>query len=322
MHNTQTDATSATSSKSVLTVPVDEVQPKPQIRKQFSNIDALAESLLVEGQQTPIIVYPQNKEGKYLIQKGERRWRACKHANISTIDIIVNNRKLTPLDETAGELIENIQREDLTAMEIAAALNEFIDQGWKQVDIARRLGKSPKFVSAHLGLLKLPECVITIYEEGTTADTDTLNILRQLHELAPEKCRALCQEAKRQGINRKRAREVLNETLPELGAANDTPKTPSPTPSDTPANRQASMPRPRTVLQPPQWQEAQPDQLCFIVKIIRGEHQHQSGLLLTDRVSANGRAVWLRTESGSSCILCVDISEVKLVRIEKSITDK
>ena len=67
----------------------------------------------VEGQQSPIIVFPKNDNGKYVIQKGERRWRALRVAGIETIDIIVNEKEQSDLDETAGELIENIQRDDL-----------------------------------------------------------------------------------------------------------------------------------------------------------------------------------------------------------------
>ena len=128
--------------KEVLTVPVDDVVSKVQVRKRFRNIEDLAATLLTEGQQSPIIVFPKNEEGKFVIQKGERRWRACKHAGIETIDLVVNDKVQNNLDETAGELIENIQRDDLTPVEIAEALNLFVEEGWKQKDIADRLGKN------------------------------------------------------------------------------------------------------------------------------------------------------------------------------------
>src|SRR5699024_994862 len=101
---------------------------------RFRNIEELAATILTEGQQSPIIVFPKNREGKFVIQKGERRWRACKYAGIETIDLIVNDKIQDNLDETAGELIENIQRDDLTPVEIAEALNLFIEEGWKQKD--------------------------------------------------------------------------------------------------------------------------------------------------------------------------------------------
>ena len=197
--------------KEVLTVPVDDVVSKVQVRKRFRNIEDLAATLLTEGQQSPIIVFPKNEEGKFVIQKGERRWRACKHAGIETIDLVVNDKVQNNLDETAGELIENIQRDDLTPVEIAEALNLFIEDGWKQKDIADRLGKNITFVSTHLSLLKLPDCVRELYDNEVCSDTETLNNLRLLFELNEERCRAVCAVAMSDGITRKQSREMLND---------------------------------------------------------------------------------------------------------------
>ncbi|EAB9607389.1 MULTISPECIES: ParB/RepB/Spo0J family partition protein [Gammaproteobacteria] len=197
--------------KEVLTVPVDDVVSKVQVRKRFRNIEDLAATLLTEGQQSPIIVFPKNEDGKYVIQKGERRWRACKHAGIETIDLVINDKVQNPLDETAGELIENIQRDDLTPVEIAEALNLFVDEGWKQKDIADRLGKNISFVSTHLSLLKLPDCVRELYDNEVCSDTETLNNLRLLFDLNGERCRAVCAVAMSDGITRKQSRELLND---------------------------------------------------------------------------------------------------------------
>lgn len=199
------------SKKEVITVKLDEVEPKEQVRKKFKNIEELAETMRVEGQQSPIIVYPKNENGKYIIQKGERRWRALRLAEIETIDIIVNDKKLSKLDEVAGELIENIQRDDLAPLEIANALKKFIDDGWKQKDVAKRLGKSPIFVSTHLSLLKLPECARELYDKEVCSDTETLNNLRLLHDLNPDRCRAVCAVALEEGITRKQSRDLLND---------------------------------------------------------------------------------------------------------------
>lgn len=197
--------------KEILTVPVQDVVSKVQVRKRFRNIEELAETLLTEGQQSPIIVYPKNEDGKYVIQKGERRWRACKHAGIETIDLIVNDKVQSDLDETAGELIENIQRDDLTPVEIAEALYEFIERDWKQKDIAARIGKNISFVSTHLSLLKLPDCVRELYDNEKCSDTETLNNLRLLFDLNEERCRAVCAVAMSDGITRPQSRDLLND---------------------------------------------------------------------------------------------------------------
>lgn len=115
------------------------------------------------------------------------------------------------MDETAGELIENIQRDDLTALEIANALQVFIDKRWQQKDVAKRIGKNTIFVSTHLSLLKMPDCVRELYDNDITADTETLNNLRLLFELNEERCRAVCAVAMSDGMTRKQSRELLND---------------------------------------------------------------------------------------------------------------
>ena len=209
LNNLQSLSRRSKGAKEVLLLNADEVIPKDgQVRQTFNGIEELAESIKVNGQEQPIIVYPKDADGKYRIQKGERRWRACKLAGL-TIEAIVSKKELTDLDETAGELIENIQREDLTPMEIALALQKFIDADWKAIDVAKRLGKSRSYVSQHLALLKLPECVKRLYDEGITTDAESLNSLRQLYELEPEKATTVCEKAMEEGITRKACRSLL-----------------------------------------------------------------------------------------------------------------
>lgn len=209
LNNLQSLSRRSKGAKEVLVLSTDEVIPKEdQVRQAFNGIEELAESIKVNGQEQPIIVYPKGDDGKYRIQKGERRWRACKLAGL-TIEAIVSKKELTDLEETAGELIENIQREDLTPMEIALGLQKFIDADWKAIDVAKRLGKSRSYVSQHLALLKLPECVKRLYDERITTDTEALNSLRQLYELEPEKTATVCEKAMEEGITRKACRSLL-----------------------------------------------------------------------------------------------------------------
>lgn len=204
-------AATSRKSKEVITVALDEVESKEQVRKKFKNIEELAETMKVEGQQSPIIVSPKKNGGKYVIQKGERRWRALRIAGIETIEIIVNEKEQSELDETAGELIENIQRDSLEPLEIASALKKFVDKGWKQIDIAKRLGKNAIFVSTHLSLLKLPKCVQELYDDEVCSDTETLNNLRLLYDLNDDRCRSVCAVALDNGITRKQSRDLLND---------------------------------------------------------------------------------------------------------------
>jgi ParB family chromosome partitioning protein len=219
LDNLQSLSRRSKGAKEVLVLDTADVVPKDgQVREKFAGIEELADSIKSHGQEQPIIVSPKDDTGKYRIQKGERRWRACKLAGVP-VEAIVNKKEQDELDETAGELIENIQRENLTPMEIAKGIQKFIDGGWKAVDVAKRLGKSRGYISQHLSLLKLPDCVQKLYEEEVTADPETLNSLRQIHEIAPEKAERICEKALVDGISRKACRELLKQakagTLPE-----------------------------------------------------------------------------------------------------------
>ena len=211
LDNLQSLSRRSKGAKEVLVLDTADVVPKDgQVREKFAGIEELADSIKSHGQEQPIIVYPKDANGKYRIQKGERRWRACKQAGVP-VEAIVNKKDQDELDETAGELIENIQRENLTPMEIAKGIQKFIDEDWKAVDVAKRLGKSRGFISQHLSLLKLPECVQKLYEEEVTADPESLNSLRQIYQIAPEKAERICEKALVDGISRKACRELLKQ---------------------------------------------------------------------------------------------------------------
>ncbi len=307
----------------VLKLPIDAVKPKEsQVRKQFTGISELADSLIEEGQIQPIIVSPQDEDGLYEIQKGERRWRACKEAELPTIDAIVNAEGQTELDATAGELIENIQRDDLTAMEIAEAMQIFVDAGWKQKEIAKRIGKTVPFVSSHLTLLKMPPPVMKLYDKGITSDPETLNNMRQLHKLAPERCEQMCESAMTLGLSRAHSREALNEVKkPGKKAATSSPppvqaeekttivsahkrslkgKNKTPPPEETPLTQSEG------------WRPARPSQLRFMV-IVDLDGTALQGYLRTDRVDEDDTHAWVEFTDGN--VMRVAIEYIRLERI-------
>lgn len=202
---------SSKNTKQVLSVSVDSVESKEQVRKEFNKIDELAASILIEGQQTPIIVSPMNDENKYIIQKGERRWRAIKEAGLKNIDVIVNNKEQTKAEEIAGELTENIQRENLTPLEIAHAIKNMLNLGFTREEISKKLGKSNSFVSSHLTLTQLPERVLELYNNDITKDVETLNNLRILNDINQDRCELVCSIAlsEQKPITRKESRDLI-----------------------------------------------------------------------------------------------------------------
>lgn len=342
-------AAQAKKGKEVLSLPIDQVVSKPQVRKRFRNLEELADSLKAEGQQTPIIVSPPRSDGKYVIQKGERRWRACQLAGIATIDAVVNDKEQTALDETAGELVENIQRDDLTPLEIAEALSKFVEAGWKLKDIAKRIGKHISFVSTHLSLLKLPECVRELYDREITTDVETLNILRQLYDLSPERCRAVCAVAINDGISRKQSRELLNdakraqkpqesEPSSEHNGAAPAPEPvqsysdPEAEPDEAPKTRESSSPaQAKSAITPqvapeqkrakhkqaaPDWRFVRADEVTIVVNVLV-DGESCRGRLLLDRVATVPGMAWVElTEPGQRNTLCVDLAAITLQSIE------
>jgi ParB family chromosome partitioning protein len=140
-------------------IEIGRIRPNPnQPRVQFSDesIDELAESIAQRGVLQPILLRPDG-EG-FQIVAGERRWRAAQRARLHAIPAIV--REID--DSTTAELalIENVQREDLNAIEEADAYRQLIERyGHGQDEVARLVHKSRSHVANLLRLLSLPEGV-------------------------------------------------------------------------------------------------------------------------------------------------------------------
>lgn len=200
------------STNTVKAIPVNDIESKRQVRVHFENIEELAESFKTEGQQTPITVTGPNSVGMYTILRGERRWRAAKLAGFETIDALVSNKDQSQSDVIAGQLVENIQRENLNALEIAQSLQELSDAGWNNQKIAKRLGKSGSYVSEHLSLNKLPDEIKKLNYQGYVTDRTSLASLRRIYELDPDKTFQIVKEIEEnKGISRNQIRKYVAE---------------------------------------------------------------------------------------------------------------
>ena len=146
--------------KEVDTIDINKIEPNNnQPRKNFNEdkIHELAESIKQHGLIEPLIVQ-KGKKGFYTIIAGERRWRAAREAGVKEIPVVVKDY----LDQQVMEiaLIENIQREDLNAIEEAEAYDRLIrDFNLKQDEVAERVSKSRVAITNSLRLLKLDERV-------------------------------------------------------------------------------------------------------------------------------------------------------------------
>jgi len=128
-------------------------------------LEELAASIKSQGLIQPVLVRPLGEQGKYEIVAGERRWRASRMAGLRSIDCIV--RQLDDSESMAIALIENLQREDLNPMEEARALSQIKDHfEITQDELADKIGKSRPAVTNSLRLLRLPDAVQTMLENG------------------------------------------------------------------------------------------------------------------------------------------------------------
>jgi len=145
---------------------VDLIEPNPQqprTRFDDSHLDDLARSIKANGVVQPIVV--RKKEGRYQIIAGERRWRATQKAGLRKIPAIVKDIPDEKLLELA--LVENIQRQELNAIEEANAYRKLIDHiGLTQEMVADRVGKDRTLIATSVRLLKLPNDVQGHIVEG------------------------------------------------------------------------------------------------------------------------------------------------------------
>ena len=136
----------------------DIIRDEDQPRRDFDQgaIEALAASIKEHGVLQPIVV--TKEEGKYKIVAGERRWRASKIAGLTKIPAII--RSLDTQNRLELSIIENAQREDLNAIELATAYAKLKTQfNLSPEDIAAKVGKSESSVQNTLRLLNLPDDV-------------------------------------------------------------------------------------------------------------------------------------------------------------------
>ena len=139
-------------------VPLAALKPNPhQPRQAFSeaSLRELADSIREKGILQPILV-ESDTGGDYVIIAGERRVRAARMAGLQKIPVII--REFTQQEKLEIALIENVQREDLTPVEAAAAYKRLMELGGlNQEQLAQRIGKERSTVANALRLLKLPE---------------------------------------------------------------------------------------------------------------------------------------------------------------------
>lgn len=154
-------------------IPLSDIQADPnQPRQTFDEekLKELSESIKTYGVLSPILVKPASTPGKYTIVSGERRFRASKLAQKGTIPAIVSQQESKDNDFTLSvQLVENIQRSDLTPLERAQAIGVLKENYDLSVrDIAAKLGISKSMVQRSLEILELPDDLMNALKQGAS----------------------------------------------------------------------------------------------------------------------------------------------------------
>ena len=163
----------------------DPKQPRRHLIDE--TLTKLAETIKADGVLQPICVrpHPENK-GRYLINHGERRVRAARMAGLTTVPAFVR-KDVDPY----AQAIENLQREDLLPLDLAAFVVEREQAGDSRAEIARRLGKPRSLITEVAELAQAPALIRQLHDEGRCRDVQALYMLVRTHREQPKAVEAL-----------------------------------------------------------------------------------------------------------------------------------
>lgn len=166
----------------------DPAQPRTKDNPGFTpeSIGELAASYGPNGPKSPISLRDNlDAPGRYIINHGHRRYRAAKVKGLAVIPSFIDNDY-----HEVDQVIENLQRNDLTPREIADWIGRELAKGIKKGDIAKSVGKSPAFVSQHANLLDLPEPIAKVFNSGRASDVTVVNELVTAYKKNPKEVTA------------------------------------------------------------------------------------------------------------------------------------
>lgn len=192
-------------------IEIEQITPNPtQPRTQFDEeaLDELADSIRQLGIIQPITV-KRGDGSKYIIISGERRWRAAQRADLKSLPAYI--REVDDENLHAMALVENIQRQDLNAIEIALGLQRLVDECHLTQDaLSEKVGKKRSTVSNYMRLLKLPAEVQLALKEGLIS----MGHAKAIAGVAEESQLRLLKKCIKKGLSVRQAEElarILNE---------------------------------------------------------------------------------------------------------------
>ena len=175
----ETQTSLSSSSQGIIHVPIEKINPNPQQPRTNLDEEALGElaaSINEHGIIQPLIVSDDSGTDTYTLIAGERRWRAAKIAGLSMVPVIT--RSVSDQGQLELALIENLQRTDLTPLEMADAYRQLAENfSLTHEQIAQHVGKSRTSVTNTLRLLNLPDQVQKSLAEGLISEGHARAIL-------------------------------------------------------------------------------------------------------------------------------------------------
>lgn len=163
----------------------DLVYPDPKnVRREIDpeGIKELASTIKQRGQLQPITVAPQDADGRYCIMFGERRWRACMQIGVKVRAVV--STTYDPKKVRIDQVIENDQRDNLTAADMVAFVGEQVAEGTAIADLARQIGRSRPVVSRYHALAVAPDYVQALLDKVPTRGAVMLAQAAKLDEQA------------------------------------------------------------------------------------------------------------------------------------------
>jgi ParB family chromosome partitioning protein len=199
-------------------VPISSIRPNPlQPRTHFDEetLVSLAASIREVGVLQPILVRETGSDDFELIA-GERRWRAARRAGLQTMPVLVQSAA-SDVHSLEQALVENLHREDLNALEEAAAYQQLIDEfGYTHEQVAARVGRSRSAVTNTLRLLQLPAGVQRALADGTISAGHARALLGTPDRGLQEE---LAKQIVAEGLNVRAVEDIVRQRTQVLGGA-------------------------------------------------------------------------------------------------------
>jgi len=322
--------------KQILLTDILEDPDQPRVEFPEDQMQKMVESIKARGVKTPISVKPHpTEQGKWIINYGARRFRASVMAGKETIPAFVDNDH-----DDYDQVMENKERLNHSPIELALFIQKKIKQGEKKNVIAKKLNEDPVFISTHLALVDMPECLSKAYDAGFKSPK-TLYDLRKLWESFPEEVNAWVDESLENGQDIIRSRvQALSKKLKEPKQAEATEADPESEPQAQESQEQTAIiddnesfnfdgddqaeateePEVKKLMdqsnqkEQPEAKEEDPDKIKKPLLVVIHDGR-QANLMLNKKPSSLGFA-WIKYEDGTE--VSVDCSSLEIEYLQEA----